>query len=175
MKSLSDLIRTVPDFPKEGVGFKDITTLIRDADGFRAAVDLMATQFEARNIDIVVGIESRGFIFGAALAYRLGTGFEIIRKKGKLPAEKITEKYTLEYGTESMELHMDAIRAGQSVLLVDDLLATGGTMAAAVRLVQGLGGEIAGIVFLIELTFLNGRKHLGDHAVHSLIQYDSET
>ncbi len=174
MQSLSDFIRTIPDFPKEGVGFKDITTLIRDADAFRAAVDLMAAKFEGSEIDLVVGIESRGFIFGAAIAYRLGTGLEIIRKRGKLPAETVAETYALEYGTDLMEMHTDAIRKGQSVLLVDDLLATGGTMEAAVRLVEGLGGKIAGIVFLIELTFLDGRRKLGGHSLHSLIQYDSD-
>lgn len=171
---LLSFIRDVPDFPKKGILFKDITTLLGDRDAYAIALDQLEEVAEnsGEKIDLVAGIESRGFIFGAALADRLHAGFVPIRKPGKLPASTISESYSLEYGENTVEIHADAIRSGQNVLLVDDLLATGGTMAAACRLVERLGGKVARIVFLIELSFLGGREKLPDYEVVSLIQYD---
>jgi adenine phosphoribosyltransferase len=171
---LRKLIRSVPGFPKAGIMFRDITTLARDPDGLRAAVDAIASRYEKAGVDVVVGIESRGFIFGAAVAYRLGVGFVPARKPGKLPAEKVRAEYSLEYGTDAIEMHSDAISRGQRVLIVDDLLATGGTAAAAVKLVEELGGHVVALAFLINLSFLNGRAKLGGYEVFSLIEYDSE-
>jgi adenine phosphoribosyltransferase len=170
---LEKYIRNVPDFPKKGIGFKDITTLLKDPSAFRASLDEMQKRFPER-IDVIVGIESRGFIFGAALADRTGASFVPARKPGKLPAETVAEEYALEYGTDALEIHTDAISPGQKVLIVDDLLATGGTAAATGRLVEKLGGKVLGFLFLIELTFLNGREKLGDHRVESLIRYEGE-
>lgn len=171
---LKALIRDVPDFPKAGIVFKDITTLTRDASGFKEVVDLMASRHENARIDVVVGIEARGFIFGGAIACVLGCGFVPARKPGKLPAETVRAEYELEYGNDAIEMHRDAIEPGQRVLIVDDLLATGGTAAAAAELVEKLGGEIVEIEFLIDLTFLKGREKLADYEVFSLIEYDSE-
>ncbi len=171
---LKSLIRDVPDFPKPGIVFKDITTLTRNPEGFRRSVDEMADRYMDLNVDIVVGMESRGFIFGGAVAYLLGAGFVPARKPGKLPAEIISAEYELEYGTDTLEMHRDAIEPGQRVLIVDDLLATGGTAAATATLVRQLGGEIVGIMFLIDLTFLKGREKLADCDVASLVEYDSE-
>ncbi len=168
------LIRDVPDFPKPGIVFKDITTLTKDPAGLRATVDAMADRYANANVDLVVGIESRGFVFGAAVAYRMGVGFIPARKPGKLPAETVRAEYELEYGTDAIEIHRDAISRGQRVLIVDDLLATGGTAAAAAELVEELGGEIVAFAFLIDLTFLNGRDKLGGYEVFSLIEYGSE-
>ena len=168
------LIRSVPDFPKPGVVFRDITTVIADAQALRAAVKQMAEPFRKDRIDLVVGIESRGFIFGAALAIELGVGFVPVRKPGKLPYQTASETYQLEYGTDTIEIHTDAVKAGQRVLMVDDLLATGGTMAAACRLVERLGGTVAGISFLIDLAFLGGRQKLGDRKIVALVSYDAE-
>jgi adenine phosphoribosyltransferase len=164
-------IRHVPDFPKPGILFYDITTLLREPAGFKATVDHLATPYADKGIEIVVGIESRGFILGAAVAERLGAGFVPIRKPGKLPAGAARESYSLEYGTDALEIHLDAIRRGQRVLIVDDVLATGGTAAAATKLVADLGGELVGLVFLIELGFLPGRVKLEGQAVHSILQY----
>lgn len=174
MQDLSKFIRTVPDFPKKGIGFKDITTLLKEKVVFNQAVDAIAEKFAHKKIDKIVGIESRGFIFGAALAYKWNIGFVPVRKPGKLPAETIREEYQLEYGVDSIEIHKDAIRSGEKILIVDDLLATGGTAAAAARLVNKLGGDIQGVAFLIELTFLNGRKKLEGLEVISIIQCDAE-
>ncbi len=171
---LRSLIRDVPDFPKPGIMFKDITTLTKNPDGFRQAVDEMAALYEGRDVDVVVGMESRGFIFGGAVAYLLEAGFVPARKPGKLPAGAISAEYVLEYGTDKLEMHQDAIEKGQNVLIVDDLLATGGTATATIELVEKLGGNIVGIVFLIDLTFLGGREKLADYDVSSLIEYDSE-
>jgi len=168
---LAALIRDVPDFPVEGVLFKDITTLLQNAEGFRAAVDALASEYTDRQIDQVVAIESRGFIFGAPLAYKLGTGLVPVRKAGKLPAKVISAEYSLEYGTATLEMHVDAIHPGQRVLLVDDLLATGGSARAAVDLVERLGGVIVGIAFLIELEFLQGAKMLDGYDLFSLIRF----
>jgi adenine phosphoribosyltransferase len=167
-------IRSVPNFPKPGIMFRDITTLLKDPAAFRAAVDQLEAFYRERRIEAVVGIESRGFVLGAALAYRLGAGFVPVRKPGKLPAEAIRESYSLEYGTDAVEIHRDALQPGQRVLLHDDLLATGGTMSAACSLVRRLGAEIIGLSFLVELDFLRGRARLPDHEIFSLVHYDAE-
>lgn len=165
------LIRNVTDFPIPGVQFKDITTLLRDGPAFKQVIDAIAERFRDERVDIVAGIESRGFIFSAPVAYQLGAGLVPIRKPGKLPAETIEVAYALEYGTNTLQMHADAFPAGSRVLLVDDLLATGGTIAAAAELVTQVGGEIVGLAFVIELLFLNGREQLGTHPVFSLVQY----
>jgi adenine phosphoribosyltransferase len=172
--SLASSIRTVPDFPKPGIMFRDITTLLKDAGAFERAVDALFERYKGERISKVVCIESRGFILGAALALRLKAGFVPIRKKGKLPAPTIGQSYALEYGTDLIEIHRDAITSGERVLIHDDLLATGGTVSAACKLVEKLGGTIAGLSFLIELTFLKGRSQIGSHEVFSIIQYDAE-
>lgn len=168
---LRAVIRDVPDFPREGVLFKDVTTLLGDAGSFRAAIDGLVEAHAGQAIDLVVGVESRGFILGGAVAYLLGAGFVPVRKPGKLPAERISVSYTLEYGENVLEIHTDAIRPGQRVLVVDDLLATGGTAAATVELVQRLGGVVAGIAFLIELGFLDGARALGDLPRVALVRF----
>ena len=172
MEDLSRYIRDIPGFPKPGILFKDITTLLKDRRTFKMAINQLQEAVAGRKIDVVAGIESRGFIFGAALADRLSVGFVPIRKPGKLPAETLSESYTLEYGENSIEVHVDAVQPGQSVLMVDDLLATGGTMTAACRLIERLGGKISAILFLIELAFLSGRGRLRDYEVITLIRYD---
>lgn len=174
MKSLGTLIRDVPDFPKKGIIFKDITPLLADAKALAAAVKEMVEPFRGRGIDMVCGVESRGFIFGAAAAIELGAGFVPIRKPGKLPWQTVSAEYTLEYGADKVEVHCDAIRPGQKALMIDDLLATGGTMAACCDLVKKLGGEVAGVSFAIELSFLHGRDKLAGYDVRSLIQYGGE-
>ena len=171
MDHLKEKIRHVPDFPKAGILFYDITTLLQDPEGFRAAIDSLALPFTDQRIEIVVGIESRGFIFGAAVADRIGAGFVPVRKAGKLPSQCIRASYDLEYGTDSLEMHDDAIRAGQRVLIVDDLLATGGTARATTELVKRLGGEVHALAFLIELVALNGRDKLAGENVHAVLKY----
>jgi adenine phosphoribosyltransferase len=171
MDELKARIRNVPDFPKAGILFYDITTLLQDPAGFRAAIDGLAMPFDHQGIDIVVGIESRGFIFGAAVADRIGAGFIPVRKPGKLPSVCVRATYDLEYGTDTLEMHQDAIRKGQRVLIVDDLLATGGTARATTDLVTGLGGTVHALAFLIELVALKGRERLAGHTVHSVLQY----
>ncbi len=168
---LKKFIRDIPDFPKKGIVFKDVTTLLKDKDALKAAVDSLARAFAGKDIAYVVGIESRGFIFGTALAYTLGTGFIPVRKKGKLPAKTRAVTYDLEYGTDTLEIHADALKEGDKVVIIDDLLATGGTIAATVKLVADAGAQIAGVGFIIELTFLNGRSKLGNLPVFSVIQY----
>jgi adenine phosphoribosyltransferase len=165
------LIRDVPDFPKKGIMFKDITTLLQDGEAFRQAMNQIMKKYLDARIDKVVGIEARGFILGGVLAYKLGCGFVPARKPGKLPAKTIREEYTLEYGSNALELHQDGIRKGERVLIVDDLLATGGTALATARLVEKLGGEVVAIQFLVELGFLNGREKLLHYPLHSLIAY----
>ncbi len=172
MDELKKLIREVPDWPKPGILFYDLTTLLKDKQGFHALIDELCRHYEKRPIDIVAGIEARGFIFAPALAYRLGAGFVPVRKPKKLPAKTASVTYKLEYGTDSLEVHQDAIRPGQRVLICDDLLATGGTAAATVELVRKLGGEVAGAGFAVELSFLNGRAKLPGLDVFSLIQYE---
>lgn len=171
INTLKAKIRHVPDFPKPGILFYDVTTLLRDREGFSAAIESMAAPFTASNVDLVVGIESRGFILGSAIADRLRTGFVPVRKLGKLPAQTIRASYALEYGTDSLEMHRDAITAGQRVLIVDDLLATGGTASAAVQLVKQLGGDIVGLSLLVELADLNGRARLAGQNIHVVLKY----
>jgi len=171
MDSLKTQIRHVPDFPKPGILFYDITTLMKDPQGFKSAIDAMAQPYAPGSVDLVVGIESRGFIFGAAVADRIGAGFAPVRKIGKLPSTTRKASYDLEYGTDSLEIHEDAIEAGQRVLIVDDLLATGGTAAASVGLVRGLGGNVVGVQFLIELLALGGRSKLIHEKVQSVLAY----
>jgi adenine phosphoribosyltransferase len=171
MDTLKSRIRNVPDFPKPGILFYDITTLLRDPEGFKAALDAMTSPYRDQGISLVVGIESRGFILGAAVADRLGVGFCPIRKPGKLPAATIKEAFQLEYGTDAIEIHADAIEPGQRVLIVDDVLATGGTASAAAKLVKRLGGQLHGLAFLIELVGLNGRRLLAGEQIHAVLQY----
>jgi adenine phosphoribosyltransferase len=165
------LIRDVKDFPKEGIVFKDIIPVLKDPAAFREVVDRMEAYACERLVDLVVGIESRGFIFGAPLALELGVGFAPVRKLGKLPGETVRAEYSLEYGTNTVEMQKDGIQPGQRVLIVDDLLATGGTALAAAQLIEALGGEVAGMVFLVELGFLEGRAGLSAYPIHSLIEY----
>ena len=169
---LKTLIRTVPDFPRPGILFYDITTVLKDKAGFATLIDAFAQYYIGKEIDLVLGIEARGFIFGPALAYRLNAGFVPVRKPKKLPAPVARVSYDLEYGTDSLEVHLDAIQPGQRVVIVDDLLATGGTMEATVQLVRQLGGEIAGLGFAIELDFLKGRAKFQEYDVLSLLHYD---
>jgi adenine phosphoribosyltransferase len=172
MENLKQLIREVPDFPKPGILFYDITTLLKDRCGFRSVIDGLKGHYREGQVDIVLGVEARGFIFAPALAYALGAGFVPVRKPGKLPAECVRVSYDLEYGTDCLEMHSDAIQPGQRVLIVDDLLATGGTAAAAARMVENVGASVAGLGFVVELTFLNGRAKLPGRDVFSLLQYD---
>ena len=171
MTDLKSRIRHVPDFPKAGILFYDITTLLRDPEGFRLAIDSVAEPFRDRGVNLVIGIESRGFILGAAVADRIGAGFVPVRKLGKLPSACIRATYDLEYGSDSLEMHRDAIEGGQRVLIVDDLLATGGTARATVDLVKQLGGVVEGVAFLIELVALNGRAKLPGEKIHAVLQY----
>lgn len=168
---LKQHIRNVPDFPKPGVLFYDITTLLRDPAGLKVTIDRLAAPYAGQGIDVVIGIESRGFILGAPVAERIGAGFIPIRKPGKLPAKVLRESYDLEYGQDALEIHADAIEKGQRVLIVDDVLATGGTAAAAAELVKKLGGDLHGLVFLIELLFLNGKTKLEGQEIYSVLQY----
>lgn len=170
---LASTIRSVPDFPIAGILFYDITTLLKNPVALKESIDRLTAQYQNTGVDMVVGIESRGFIFGIPLAYNLGVGFVPVRKPGKLPAETIAESYALEYGTNTLEVHVDAIEKGQKVLIVDDLLATGGTAKATCSLVEKLGGQVVGLAFAIELTFLNGRDTLKSYDVFSLLQYDA--
>jgi len=171
MVDLTDFIRDIPDFPTKGIIFKDITPLLLDPVAFDEAISKLAGPYKSRGVEVVAGIESRGFIFGGAVARELGAGFIPIRKPGKLPHKTVRAEYELEYGTDAIEIHADAVVSGTRVLMLDDLLATGGTMAAACKLVKDLGGEIVGVAFLIELCFLNGRSKLTDYDVYSIIRY----
>lgn len=170
-ETLKELIRDVPDFPADGILFYDITPVLQDKRAFKEVVCSMAEKVRALNPDIIVGVESRGFVLGAPIALELELGFVPVRKLGKLPAETIRAEYALEYGTNTVEMHKDAIQPGQRVVIVDDLLATGGTAAASVQLVEELGGEVAGLVFLVELTFLNGRDRLNGYRMDTLVEY----
>jgi adenine phosphoribosyltransferase len=171
MDNLKTKIRHVPDFPKAGILFYDITTLLQDAAGFRTAIDSLALPFKDQGVDVVVGIESRGFIFGAAVADRIGAGFTPVRKPGKLPSATVRATYDLEYGTDALEMHNDGVGKGQRVLIVDDLLATGGTARATTDLVKKLGGQVHALAFLIELVALGGRARLEGERVHTVLQY----
>jgi adenine phosphoribosyltransferase len=170
-EGLKQLIREVPDFPKPGINFYDITTLLKDKNGFRRTVDALADRYRDAHVDVVVGIEARGYFFAPALALALGAGFVPVRKPRKLPHTVRTVEYELEYGTDQLEIHVDAVEAGQRVLIIDDVMATGGTAAAVARLVELLGGEVVGLGFVIELTFLDGRKKLEGRDVFTLLQY----
>jgi len=174
MSELASLVRNIPDWPKPGIQFKDITTLLADPAGLRQAIEGLAAPFRDKGVDLVLGTEARGFLFAPAVAMELGAGVVLARKPGKLPWKTLREGYALEYGTDALEVHLDAVKPGQKVLLVDDLLATGGTMNAAIRLVEKLGGVVVGCAFLIELTFLPGRERISPRPVHSLIQYATE-
>jgi adenine phosphoribosyltransferase len=169
---LKKMIREVPDFPKKGILFYDITTLLKDKTGLATLIDKLSEHYISEDVDLVLGMEARGFIFAPALAYRLNAGFVPVRKPGKLPAECVRYDYTLEYGTNTLEVHKDAIQKGQRVLIVDDLLATGGTAEATAKLAESLGAKIAGLGFVVELTFLNGRDKLKNYNVMSLLRYD---
>jgi adenine phosphoribosyltransferase len=171
MKKLEDYIRTIPDFPEPGVMFRDITTVLQDADGLRLAVDTLQEMVEQYDFDVIVGPESRGFIFSVPIAYNLGKSFVPVRKKGKLPYETIEVDYDLEYGSATLAMHRDSIKPGQRVVIVDDLIATGGTIEAMIRLVEMLGGEVAGIVFLIELVDLKGAERLSEYPMVSAVKY----
>lgn len=171
---LKSVIREIPDYPKKGILFYDVTTLFKNAEANKFAADELVRHSNDRKIDLVCGIESRGFILGGLLAHKLGVGFVPMRKKGKLPAETISETYEKEYGPDTLEIHKDAVTAGQNVLIADDLLATGGTAKASAKLVERLGGKVAGFAFIVELTFLPGRKTLAGYDVFSLVKYDSE-
>lgn len=170
---LKEKIREIPDWPEKGINFKDITPLLQDKKAFRIAIDKMADPYLKEKPDIIVGIDARGFILSAAIAYKLGTGLSIIRKKGKLPHKTVSQDYTLEYATNTIEMHEDAIKKGDKVLIVDDVLATGGTMQATAEIIELLGGKIIGIDFLIELDFLKGRDKLRDYKINSLLHYES--
>lgn len=171
MKALKDIIRDVPDFPKKGIVFKDITTLLQDAQSYQRMVDLIAHRYVGQRIDKVVGVEARGFIIGSALAYKLCAGIVLVRKPGKLPSETFSKTYALEYGTDTLEIHKDAIKPGEKILIADDLLATGGTMSAVVDMVTSMGGEIVECCFMAELDFLNGREKLPAGKVYSLLKF----
>ena len=171
MKKVEDFIRTIPDFPEPGIMFRDITTVMQDAEGFRLAIDELQKKLDGVDFDVVVGAESRGFLFGAPLAYNLGKAFVPVRKKGKLPCETIEATYDLEYGTATIEMHKDSIKPGQKVVLVDDLIATGGTIEAAAKLVEQLGGKVVKVLFLLELAGLNGRERLAAYDVDSVVVY----
>ena len=171
MKKVEDYIRTIPDFPEEGIMFRDVTTVLQDAEGFHLAIDEMQKLLSDTEFDVIVGAESRGFIFGASLAYNMKKAFVPVRKKGKLPCETVEATYELEYGTATIEMHKDSIKPGQKVVIVDDLIATGGTIEAIIKLVEQLGGEVVKIVFLMELEGLNGREKLKGYEVDSVIKY----
>ena len=171
MKNLEKYIYSIPDFPKPGILFRDVTGVLDSAEGFQLAIDALTVHLAPRDFDLVAGIESRGFIFGAPVAYKFGTGFVPVRKPGKLPREKIRQEYALEYSTAVLEIHADAIKPGQRVVIVDDLLATGGTAEAAAKLVERLGGEVVKMIFLIELYDLGGRKRLSKYEVESLVRF----
>jgi len=171
---LENSIRNIPDFPKPGILFRDVTTLIQNKTAFKKSIDLLVKQYKGKRFDKVVGVEARGFIFGATVANKIGAGFVPVRKKGKLPFKTISTTYALEYGTDTLEIHQDAISAGEKILIIDDLLATGGTVAAAVELVKQLGGKVAGIGFVIELVDLKGKDKLKEYPVYSLVKFSGK-
>lgn len=174
MKKLEEYVRSIPDFPEPGVIFRDVTSILQDADGLNLAIDSMQSYLKGMDLDVIVGLESRGFMFGVPIAYNLHKAFVPVRKKGKLPCETISQTYDLEYGSEEIEIHKDAIKPGQKVVVVDDLIATGGTVEAAVKLIERLGGEVVKIVFLMELEGLNGREKLRGYNVDSVIRYEGK-
>ncbi len=171
MKALEEYVTTIPDFPKKGIMFRDVTTILSDKDGFKLAIDSLIEALKGVDFDLIIGSESRGFVFGAPVAYAMNKGFILVRKKGKLPREVISEDYDLEYGTATLEMHVDSIKKGQKVVIIDDLVATGGTTEAVIRLVEREGGEVVKIGFVMELEGLNGREKLKDYDVFSIIKY----
>lgn len=174
MKTVKDYIRTIPDFPEKGIMFRDVTSVIQDADGLKLAIDEMIKKLDGLDFDVIAGAESRGFVFGMPIAYALHKPFVMVRKAGKLPCETVSKTYDLEYGTATIEMHKDSVKPGQKVVLVDDLIATGGTMQAAAELVEELGGEVVKMLFLIELAGLNGRKLLSKYDVDAVVSYDGK-
>ncbi len=174
MKKVEDYIKTIPDYPQPGIMFRDITTVVQDPDGLKLAIDEMQRQLEGIDFDVVVGAESRGFVFGMPIAYNMHKGFVMVRKKGKLPRETIEQSYDLEYGQATVEMHKDSIKPGQKVVIVDDLIATGGTIEAIVKMVESLGGEVVHISFLLELAGLNGREKLKGYDVSSVVSYEGK-
>ena len=174
MKTVHDYVRAIPDFPEEGIIFRDITTVIQDPDGFHLAIDELMKCLEGVDYDVIVGAESRGFIFGAPIAYAMNKGLVLVRKKGKLPCETISASYDLEYGSASIEMHKDSIKPGQKVVVIDDLIATGGTIEASIKLIEELGGEVVKVLFLIELAGLEGRKRLADYDVEAVLTYEGK-
>lgn len=172
MKKIEEYVRAIPDFPEEGIIFRDVTSVLQDADGLKLAIDSMISLLDGIEFDVIAGTESRGFIFGVPIAYALGKPFVPVRKKGKLPCETVSERYDLEYGSAEIEMHKDSVEQGQRVVLVDDLIATGGTIQASVKLIEGLGGEVAKIIFLMELAGLKGRDKLKGYDVASVIVYE---
>ncbi len=174
MKTVKDYIRTIPDFPEKGIMFRDVTSVIQDADGLKLAIDEMIKRLDGLDFDVIAGAESRGFVFGMPIAYALHKPFVMVRKAGKLPCETVSKTYDLEYGTATIEMHKDSVKPGQKVVLVDDLIATGGTMQAVAELVEELGGEVVKMLFLIELAGLNGRKLLSKYDVDAVVSYDGK-
>lgn len=174
MKTVKDYIRTIPDFPEKGIMFRDVTSVIQDADGLKLAIDEMIKRLDGLDFDVIAGAESRGFVFGMPIAYALHKPFVMVRKAGKLPCETVSKTYDLEYGTATIEMHKDSVKPGQKVVLVDDLIATGGTMQEAAELVEELGGEVVKMLFLIELAGLNGRKLLSKYDVDAVVSYDGK-
>lgn len=174
MKKIEEYVRSIKDFPKEGIIFRDVTSVIQDPDGLKLAIDSMQDRIKELDFDVVIGPESRGFIFGVPIAYNMHKSFVPVRKKGKLPCETISAEYELEYGTETIEMHKDSIKPGQKVVIIDDLMATGGTIEAIIKLVESLGGEVVGICFLMELKGLNGREKLKGYNVESVIEYEGK-
>ena len=174
MKKLEEYVKSIPDFPEKGIIFRDVTSVLQDADGLHMAIDQMQKKLEGVDFDIVLGPESRGFIFGVPVAYNMHKAFVPVRKKGKLPCETVSREYALEYGTAAIEIHKDAIKPGQKVVVIDDLIATGGTIEAAVKLIEKLGGEVVKVVFLMELAGLKGRERLKDYDVESVICYEGK-
>ena len=174
MKTVKDYIRTIPDFPEKGIMFRDVTSVIQDADGLKLAIDEMIKRLDGLDFDVIAGAESRGFVFGMPIAYALHKPFVMVRKAGKLPCETVSKTYDLEYGTATIEMHKDSVKPGQKVVLVDDLIATGGTMQAAAELVEELRGEVVKMLFLIELAGLNGRKLLSKYDVDAVVSYDGK-
>ncbi len=174
MKRVEDYVRTIPDFPEEGIMFRDITTVIESPEGFHLAIDEMKKRLENVDFDLIAGAESRGFVFGAPLAYALGKGFVLVRKKGKLPCKTVSMSYDLEYGSAEIEMHEDSIKPGQKVVVVDDLIATGGTVEASIKLIEQLGGKIVKVLFLMELAGLEGRKRLSDYDVDAVVTYEGK-
>lgn len=174
MKKIEEYVRTIPDFPEPGIMFRDVTSVLQDPEGLKLAIDSMIQLLEGVEFDVIAGTESRGFIFGVPIAYALGKSFVPVRKKGKLPCETVSAKYDLEYGTAEIEMHKDAVKPGQKVVLVDDLIATGGTIEASAKLIEELGGEVVKILFLMELAGLNGREKLKGYDVASVITYEGK-